>query len=435
VLAWRAIALSLVLLSACSTPAPAPAPTSDPFGVVSERAAQRLRDAQTLTEQGRYVEALSAYRDARLFDPSRNAETDTAIATLEAILTPTALPRAEEPTPAPLPAAPARTGGTPQATAGPGAAPTSAAGAQQSAPPVATATPVPGVATSIIVAGEPVALDAGLGGGQVFVADKSGLVWTLIGGRPTLSRPFTVPGEPTGLAVDDRRMYVALRAGALAIVDIDTGGVLSTVQLPAEPGEVQVDAALRRAYIVLPSQSALLTMDLASPDQVKVAEDLPGISGVAVDRDAHRAFLAHADGRLSVVDGQTGDIASRVQLSEPGLASLAVARGLAFAINTPAHQLMVFDPASGAITRAALAGEPHAIGVGGPGGGVYVLLGGDGAIVHLDPGNGRELDRILLRDRLGPPAKLLVSPLDERVYVIQPTAHLLAIGPRPSGGD
>jgi DNA-binding beta-propeller fold protein YncE len=76
--------------------------------------------------------------------------------------------------------------------------------------------------TTLVSAG-PAALDTLDATDQVFVADRSGLIWTVVHGQPALGRPYAVSGTPVGLAVDPAtgRLYVAVHAQPPVVVVLE----------------------------------------------------------------------------------------------------------------------------------------------------------------------------------------------------------------------
>jgi DNA-binding beta-propeller fold protein YncE len=99
------------------------------------------------------------------------------------------------------------------------------------------------------------------------------------------------------------------------------------------------------------------------------------------------------------------------------------------------------DPSSADVNPIALAGEPASIAVGPGSGSVYVLDATTNAIVKIEPSDGTEIGRVPVRDLsvgissgLRPDAlwlrpRMVVSTIDQRVYVIEPEAATLALAP------
>ena len=113
--------------------------------------------------------------------------------------------------------------------------------------------------TTLVAAG-PAALDTLDTSDQVFVADRSGLVWTVVHGQPALERPYTVSGTPVGLAADPAtgRLYIAVRAQPAAVVVLDaaTAQQLASVSLPGDPGDVRLDPGLGLLFVLVPDRAA-----------------------------------------------------------------------------------------------------------------------------------------------------------------------------------
>ncbi len=295
--------------------------------------------------------------------------------------------------------------------------------------------------TTLVAAG-PAALDTLDTSDQVFVADRSGLVWTVVHGQPALERPYTVSGTPVGLAADPAtgRLYIAVRAQPAAVVVLDaaTAQQLASVSLPGDPGDVRLDPGLGLLFVLVPDRAALVTVDVRDMKLVGSITDLAHVTGIALDESTHILYLSQLGGQLSVVDGQTGKLAGQLDLTAEGLSGIAFAYGRIFAVNTPGRELVQVNVATAEISHLSLAAEPESIVIGPQSGAVYVLERVTNAIVKLDPGDGSELGRAVLGD--GPSATPLqlqpdtlwlrprmVVSAGERIYVIDPLAGTLAV--------
>ena len=363
------------------------------------------------------------------------------------------------PAPAPQPAAVVVEG--PAATPAPVTAPASSAPRPAQAPalvraPTATEPPpTPLSATALAIPGGPAAVEAPDSSDQMYVADRSGLVWSLDHAQPTLKRPFTVWGVPAGLASDAAtgRVYVAVglprgaqrsagRQPALLMLDAATGQQVASVPLPGDPGDIRLDSTLGLLFVVVPDRETLETIDVRDPKILRSTDGLAQVTGIALDQDTHTLYLSQLDGQLAVVDGQTGVISDHLTLSGVGLAGVAVGGGRVYAINTPGQALLAVDPATGDVLDLPLGTEPAALVIGPQSGAACILEPAVGAVVRLDPGSGIELGRVslgqdpvespsLAPDDLWARPRLAISPMDETVYVIEPQSGTLALVPAP----
>jgi DNA-binding beta-propeller fold protein YncE len=290
--------------------------------------------------------------------------------------------------------------------------------------------------------GGPTALEAHDPGGEVYLADASGLVWKLAGGKPALNRPLQVPGRPIALAIDPRagKLYVALDAGPRVVVlHSTTGQHIAVVALPDVPGMVRLDAGAGLLFVTLPGHETLLTVDLATLAVVRTTSSLAQVTGLGVDEETHLLYLTHLDGDVSVVDARSGEVVDRLHVTDVGLSGVDVARGLVFAINTPGRELLIVDPVSHQVTHRPLDQEPTAVAADPRTGLVYVL--DQQAIRQLEPGRGDELGRVLLQPVVQAPyvaasaasqsdeAQLAVSPADGSVYAIRSGEYALSLVP------
>jgi hypothetical protein len=459
----------LLALTGCASQSAPPTPT-DPFAAVAQQADAAYTQGMALYEQGRNREALDALDRARLLSPSDDPRITEMIERVQAVLTPTPKPNP----PTDVPAAPTT---IPTTVSGRGAVPTPVTVAtvppptppptpisvflpptppavlvpEPTPPPVAT--PVPAAtevpirasvtAVTTIVSAGPAALDVLDESDQVFLADRSGLVWTVVHGQPALERPYTVSGTPVGLAADPTtgRLYIAVRAQppALVVLDTATGQQLATVALPGDPGDVRLDASLGMLYVLVPDRGSLVTVDVRDMRLAGSTADLLQVSGMALDEGTHTLYLSHLGGQLSVVDCPSGTLVGQLSPTSEGLSGVAFAYGRVFATNTPGRELIEINVATAEISHFALAAEPESIVVGPQSGAVYVLDRAANAIVKVNPGDGSELGRAVLGDgpsgassQVQPDAlwlrpRMAVSAVGERIYTIDPQAATLAV--------
>jgi DNA-binding beta-propeller fold protein YncE len=275
---------------------------------------------------------------------------------------------------------------------------------------------------------------------NAFVAAASGAIWTLAEGQPAPRPPMAVSGQPVGLAVDvtSGHLLVAQRAPAAVIVlDIPTGQTIASVPLPSDPGDLRFDADLQRAFVVLPDQGSLATLDTRDPHVLQVTADVSQVTGMALDAGTHRLFLSHLDGQLSTLDVTTGQLLARERLSGPGLSGVSTVNGQVYAINTPGRELLIYDPAAPSLKHVPLDAEPAAVVTGST---VSVLEPATGTVVELDlmgtvnhvraQLSGEPLASVPLSpEALWQRPRMAMSPNDGAVYVVDPGSGALAVSP------
>jgi DNA-binding beta-propeller fold protein YncE len=450
----------LLVLTGCSGPSAPPTPT-DPFSTVAQQANAAYAQGMALYEQGRNREALDAFDRARLLSPTDDPRITEMIQRLKAVLTPTprSVPPTELPKVTPVAATPVPTA-APTVIPAPQPAPPIAAPTPPPAPspvptsvpvptpaPLPTAVPVPTrasvTAVTTLVSAGPAALDVLDASDRLFIADRSGLVWIVAHGQPALERPYAVSGTPVGLAADPAtgRLYVAVRSQPPAVVVLDaaTGQHLASAPLPGDPGEVHLDSSLGLLFVLLPDLDALATLDVRDQKLVGLTPGLAQVTAMALDEGTHMLYLSQLGGQLSIVDGQTGRLAEQLSLTADGLSGIAFAYGRVFAVNTPGRALVEVNLSTAEVSHMSLAAEPESVVVGPLSGAVYVFDRATNAIVKLNPGDGSELGRAIVGDsptpasfQLQPDAlwlrpRMVVSTIDERIYVIDPQAAMLAV--------
>ena len=370
-----------------------------------------------------------------------------------------------EPVPIPTPVPTIAPTLEPSVVAPPMSAPPSAAQpsvAQPAAAPQPVATPQPRVAappvpvqapapvpqptpprvTTVNVAAGPVALAAGLGSDQVFVADRSGLVWVLERGQPILRQPYNVSGEPSGLAVDlaGSRLYVALRnPPVLATLDLSTGQRVADEPLPADPGELVLDTSAGQLSVVLPDRDAIETIDTHTGKALRITPGLRHVTGLALDAGRQRLYVSQLEGKISVIDTSNGAIAATLRVTDLGLSGIALGAEQLYAINTPGQALITLDPLTLTAQQLPLSFEPSAVVVGPFSGTAFVLdaeaasvtrIAADGSVMpDLSMGDSVPQTAQLDPDNLARRPRLALSSTDESVYVIEPDAATLAIAP------
>lgn len=370
--------------------------------------------------------------------------TDTPAPTRVSQPVPVAVAQPAPPTPQAQPVP--QTSAPPPQSAAP-ARPAPVAPPQQSLPPepvdVAQPEATPVSATRVIMSGGPAALDVLESSGELYVADRSALVWGVNHDQPTLKRPFTVSGQPIGLAADAStgRLYIAVRSQPTVVVlDASSGEQIADIPLPANPGDVRLDPTLGLLFVVIPENETVETIDVRNAKVVQSIAGLPVVTGLAVDQETHTLYVSQLDGQLSVIDEQSGQITSRLKLSDVGLTGVATSGGRVYAVNTPGQELLSVDPSTGEVRHLQLGSEPTAVVVGPQSGAGYVLELTANAVVRLNLSDGTELGRVdlggtqqeapsLHPDQLWYRPRMAISASDESLYVTEPQADALALLP------
>lgn len=318
--------------------------------------------------------------------------------------------------------------------------------------PTATAVPTPQTAYTTVVGGVPAGLDVDWSTGRFFVADASGVIWTADAPtgqeRPTLGTPINIGARlPVDLAADPvtGNLLVSARAcppeiaarGCLLVLNSRSGAAVRSIGLPAMPADVRIDPDLGLVYVALPELQALAEVDIRGGKVLRIIDGLPQITSLALDPLRHTLYATSLTGQLTVVDVAAGTVTGRMSLTGAGLAGVATARGLAYAVNTATHELAVVEPISQNVVRYVLNQEPAAIAAAEDTGAIYVLSSRSDVIMRIDPSDGSEIGRVVITDRSGHAAiqpndvqglrpRLVLNPADDTVYATVPEAGSLA---------
>jgi len=317
---------------------------------------------------------------------------------------------------------------------------------QPTLPPTPTPTATPATASSAVVGGMPAGLDVNLQTGRVLVADASGVIWNSDPSRPSFNRPFNLDRTPVDLAIDQTtgNAFVSARNAPAVLVVDPAGRVLKTIDMPVTPGNVQVDSELGLLYVSLPEQQALGVVDMRAGRLLRTVDGLPQLTSLALDSDRHVLYAGHLGGQVTSIDVVSSQVTGRVSATGVGLADVATARGVAYAISTVSHELAVVDPVSQSVARFVLRDEPAAIAASEDSGTVYVLATRPtDSIVRIDPTDGSEVGRVLLPQRAGRfsmtkpgqgefqglRSRVVLARADESLYVTLPEAGTLSVVP------
>lgn len=312
--------------------------------------------------------------------------------------------------------------------------------------PTPTVAPTPATAGATIIGGVPAGMDVNINDGHVFIADGSGVIWTTDPQHPErFTRPVSLDRLPVDLAIDHTTGYVfvSARKESSVVVMNASGQRLSSIPMPVPPGDLQVDSELGLVFVVLPDRQALGVIDGRAGRLLRTIDGMPQVTSLALDPVRHMLYVSHLAGQVSVIDISSSQVTARLTVTGVGLASVATARGLAYAINTATHELAVIEPISLSVSKYVLPVEPAALAASEDSGSVYVLASRPNTILRLDPTSGTQVGSVILPDRSGRfgvqladqgnfqglRARMVLNPVDETLYVTLPEAGSLSVVP------
>lgn len=157
---------------------------------------------------------------------------------------------------------------------------------------------------------------------RAYATGSNGLT-VLDGATDQIVATVPVGNRPVGIAVDEvgNRVYVASQqSGAITVIDATTNKVAATWH--PKLGNVwglAVDPTLNRLYVtVVPNTIGAFTgleiLDASSGAfMAQLATGREAVF-VTVDNKTHQVFVSDTDGKVSVVDGQTSRLVTRVNL-------------------------------------------------------------------------------------------------------------------------
>lgn len=266
-------------------------------------------------------------------------------------------------------------------------------------------------------------------GNQVYVTNNGGTTVSIIDtATNTVTGSLAVGNGPGEIAVEGGRAYVGnFNDGTVSVVDIAMHSTVATLS-PGGLG-VAVDPVLHRLYATSGARLTVFDTDTLLAVATLSAPASGGWWAVAVDPTRHRVYLGDlGGGGITVVDGTTNTAVALIATGKPIRFALAVdppagrlvaasdsAAATAWFVSTatdavvgsttvgdfPSHiafdashravitdggsnDLAVVDPATGAVTRSALAGKPAGVALSGTQ--LYVALNASGAVALV--GNG-----------------------------------------------
>jgi WD40 repeat protein len=338
------------------------------------------------------------------------------------------------PPPTPRPAAPVAAPVPPTATP------------QPTAIPSPTPSPTPATAdTTTSLGGVPAGMDTDSASGRSYVVDATGVIWTTdrVTGteQPSLSTPWFINANPVDLTVDQSTGYLYVPATNCAqrdqplmrycVIALDGrhGGAPLGPPLPLDgpPVQVRVDSSLGLLFVAIPSNREIAELDIRSGKKVRSIVDgartspPSPITSLALDPYRQALYAGHLDGEVSVMDETSGRVLAVPTVSNAGLTAVATARGLVYGVNTVTHELAVLEPVSGTVNRFHLSQEPAAVTAAEDTGAVYILSSRNDVILQVDPTDGTELGRVLMKSRS---AHLDVDASTKNVQTLRPRIAL-----------
>ncbi len=118
---------------------------------------------------------------------------------------------------------------------------------------------------------------------QIIVIDVEGVA---------IERAISVPAAgPHGLWLDGDRLFCAADAGALVVLDRDTGRLVRLLPLPGEPDVLMHDAELERLYVAVGDPGVVCSFDSRQLEHVETVETEPGAHTAGWDPDNRSLFV------------------------------------------------------------------------------------------------------------------------------------------------
>ncbi|MCX6023224.1 MAG: hypothetical protein NTZ05_16165 [Chloroflexi bacterium] len=114
-----------------------------------------------------------------------------------------------------------------------------------------------------------------------------------------IAHAFAVPvAGPHGLALAAGRLYCAADAGALVVLNVESGSVEGSVPLPGEPDVIMYDWALGRLYIAVGEPGVIYVVDDQRHVLLETVATERGAHTLGLDPDTHTlyAFMPESEG-------------------------------------------------------------------------------------------------------------------------------------------
>jgi YVTN family beta-propeller protein len=128
--------------------------------------------------------------------------------------------------------------------------------------------------------------------------------------------PGYVPTDVAARPSDGRAAAVVANADALYVLDDASGAVIDTIPVGDEPKGLCIRSDMNRAYVANWASHDLSVVDLDSAGVIETVEFTWGALDVAVDEGLNKIFVTTWFGLLCVIDGATHEILDTISLSD-----------------------------------------------------------------------------------------------------------------------
>jgi hypothetical protein len=110
--------------------------------------------------------------------------------------------------------------------------------------------------------------------------------------RLAIDRRLTVPAEgPHGLWLDHGRLFCAADAGALVVLECDTGKPIASLPLPGIPDVVMHDSERVRLYVAVGDPGVVCSFDSGMLELLDTVETEPGAHTIGWDPDGRGLYV------------------------------------------------------------------------------------------------------------------------------------------------
>jgi DNA-binding beta-propeller fold protein YncE len=107
-----------------------------------------------------------------------------------------------------------------------------------------------------------------------------------------IERAYPVPsGGPHGLWLDAGRLFCAADAGALVVLDRDTGGLVASLPLPGAPDVLMHDSDVHRLYVAIGEPGLVCAFDSDRLEQLETIKTERGAHTIGWDPDGRGLYV------------------------------------------------------------------------------------------------------------------------------------------------
>lgn len=162
---------------------------------------------------------------------------------------------------------------------------------------------------------------------------------------------IVVDGETDGIVLNEktRQLYVTHDNGThLWAVDVDSKKVVATIEIPAGPECLALDAAAGKLYLNCKTTSEVLVIDTQANKLLAKWPTAPAVAphGLAYNAAAGRLYAAGDNGLLAVIDVKSGKVISSAKIAEHvDQAAFDPVKGLIYAAGPDALSVLRATPA------------------------------------------------------------------------------------------